>query len=82
MISFINKSNLIIGNDEISNPKPNLEIYFKTFKVLNSKPEECIILEDSEYGIVVAEESGANVFEIKHHEDVDLSLFKNLLEIK
>lgn len=73
---------LVIGNDEISNPKPDPEIYFKTFEALNIKPEECIILEDSEYGIAAAKASGANLFEIKRYEDVDLSLFKDLLEIK
>jgi beta-phosphoglucomutase len=79
---ILNFFDLIVGNDEISIPKPNPEIYFKTFEALNLKPEECIILEDSKYGIAAAKASGANVFEIKRYEDVDLLLFKDLLEMQ
>ena len=70
---------LIIGNDEIKNPKPHPEIYLNAFKKLNVKPEECIIVEDSKHGIASAKASGAIVYEVKNTEDVNLSLFNNLL---
>lgn len=71
----------IIGNDQISKPKPDPEIYLKTFEVLKVKPEECIIVEDALPGIAAAKQSGANVYEVNGCQDVDLSLFKDVLNI-
>ena len=70
---------IIIGNDEISRPKPDPEIYLKTFDILGLKPEECIIVEDAAPGIASAKQSGAIVYEVKGCQDVNLSLFKTLL---
>ena len=70
---------IIIGNDEISRPKPDPEIYLKTFDILGLKPEECIIVEDAAPGIASAKQSGAIVYEVKGCQDVNLSLFKHLL---
>jgi HAD superfamily hydrolase (TIGR01509 family) len=70
---------VVVGNDEITNPKPDPEIYLHAFKVLNVKPEECVIVEDAPPGIKSARASGANVYEVKGVEDVNLSLFSNLL---
>ena len=41
----------ICGN-EVINGKPNPEIFLKACEKLNVKPEEAIVLEDSEYGIL------------------------------
>lgn len=72
---------LIIGNDEVSKPKPNPEIYIKTFEILKVNPEDCIIVEDAPHGIAAAKQSGAVVYEVKGCQDVNLSLFDNLLNI-
>lgn len=70
---------LVIGNDQISKPKPDPEIYLKTFEILSLRPEECIIIEDAPHGIAAAKQSGAHVVEVKGTQDVDISLFKHLL---
>lgn len=71
---------IIIGNDEIINPKPHPEIYQTTFKRLEIKPEECVIVEDAPHGIAAAKASGAKVIEVRNIEDVNLTLFeKNLI---
>ena len=70
---------LIIGNDEIENPKPHPEIYLTAFKRLNVQPTECIIVEDSPHGIESAKISGATVYEVRNTEDVNLSLFEKVL---
>ncbi|PIP86854.1 HAD family hydrolase [Candidatus Campbellbacteria bacterium CG22_combo_CG10-13_8_21_14_all_36_13] len=70
---------LIIGNDEVKEPKPHPEMYLSAFKILNLKPDECIIVEDSPHGIESAKASGAKVFEVRGTEDVNLSLFKDIL---
>jgi beta-phosphoglucomutase len=66
---------IIIGNDEVINPKPHPEIYLNAFKKLNLKPTECIIVEDSKHGIASAKASGATVYEVRGVDDVNLSLF-------
>jgi beta-phosphoglucomutase len=71
---------IIIGNDEVKNPKPHPEIYHLACKKLGIEPRECIIVEDSPYGIEAAKKSGATVYEVRNCEDVNLALFEKLLE--
>lgn len=70
---------IIIGNDEIKNSKPDPEIYLTTFDRLGVRPEECIIIEDAPPGIESAKRSGAKVFEVRGVQDVNLSLFSDYL---
>lgn len=70
---------IIIGNDEVANPKPHPEIYLVAFKKLGVKPEEVIIIEDSPHGIMAAKASGAHVIEVRGPEDVNISLFQHIL---
>lgn len=72
---------LVLGNDEVVNPKPHPEIYLKAFETLGVESHECIIVEDSPHGIAAAKASGAKVLEVRGVEDVHLSLFNELLEI-
>ncbi|MFA5247668.1 MAG: HAD family phosphatase [Patescibacteria group bacterium] len=69
---------LIIGNDEVSNPKPHPEIYLTAFRRLMIKPSEAIIIEDAPPGIAAAKASGATVYEVRGVHDVNLSLFEKL----
>jgi len=78
--NLFNSFDLIIGNDEIKNPKPHPEIYLTSFDRLNIKPSEGIIVEDSKHGIASAKASGATVYEVKGVDDVNLSLFTNILK--
>ena len=71
---------IIIGNDEVKNPKPHPEIYLNAFKKLKLKPKECIIVEDSKHGIASAKASGAIVYEVKGVDDVNLSLFNKIIK--
>jgi len=69
---------LILGNDEIENPKPNPEIYLKAFKELGVEPEECLIIEDAPHGIEAAKASGATCIAVRGYEDVNIDLFRRL----
>ena len=69
---------LIIGNDEVMRPKPDPEIYTTAIARLGVRPEDCVIVEDSPYGIASAKASGATVYEVRNVEDVNLSLFERL----
>jgi len=71
---------LIIGNDEVANPKPHPEIYLNAFKILDVNSQECIIVEDSVPGITAAKESGAEVYEVRGCDDVNLNLFSDFFK--
>jgi beta-phosphoglucomutase-like phosphatase (HAD superfamily) len=68
---------LIIGNDEVTHPKPHPEMYLLAFERLGVKPQEAVIVEDSPHGIAAAKASGARVIEVRNIEDVHLDLFKD-----
>jgi len=70
---------IIIGNDEVENPKPSPEIYQMAFEKLCVSPEECVIVEDSPHGIASGKASRATVYEVRDVDDVTLSLFENIL---
>lgn len=70
---------VIIGNDEIDNPKPHPEIYLTAFKRLGITPEQAVIVEDAPHGVAAARASGARVLEVRGVEDVHLQLFEDLL---
>ena len=72
---------LIIGNDEIKNPKPDPEIYLTACQRLGVAPSECIVVEDSPHGIAAGKASGAKVYEVRNVDDVNLSLFAHLLNL-
>lgn len=62
-----------ISNEDVSEPKPNPEMYLSAIKRLNLEPHECLILEDNENGIKAAKASGANLLRINDVSDVNLS---------
>lgn len=50
----------IIAGDAVKVGKPSPEIYLTSMQMLNARPEETLIFEDSEVGIQAAQASGAN----------------------
>lgn len=72
---------LIIGNDEVKNPKPDPEIYHLAMQKLQITPEETIIVEDSPHGVEAAKASGAEVRVVRGVEDVHVGLFNDILEL-
>jgi HAD superfamily hydrolase (TIGR01509 family) len=69
---------LIMGNDEIENPKPNPEIYLKAFEKLRLKPKDCLIVEDAPHGIEAAKMSGALTIAVRGYKDVNIDLFRRI----
>ncbi len=69
----------IMGNDEGFAPKPAPDMYLAMFKKLKVLPKETIVVEDSPHGIEAARMSGANVITVRGFEEVNLSLFEDLL---
>lgn len=49
---------ILVTADEISNSKPDPEIYLKAAEALGLLPDECIAVEDAYYGIMAAKSAG------------------------
>ena len=79
----------IVCADDIVNSKPDPEIFLKAAEKVNVKPENCIVIEDSEAGIRAAFNAGMIAFHVKDLKEADESIikycdknFENLIEIK
>ncbi|WP_297420695.1 HAD family phosphatase [Clostridium sp.] len=48
------KVNFVVGGDEVEHSKPDPEIFLKASKGLNVEPENCMVIEDSDAGIIAA----------------------------
>jgi beta-phosphoglucomutase len=70
---------VVIGNDEVKNPKPDPEMYIRAMQQLGVSPKETVIVEDSQYGIAAAKASGATVIKVQGTKDVHLGLFSEIL---
>jgi len=66
---------VITTNQDVKNAKPNPECYLRTIKNLEVRPEETLIIEDSDYGVEAAKASQANVIRVSGVEEVNLELF-------
>lgn len=49
---------VILSGEMFNRSKPNPDIYLTTAKKLNINPEECLVIEDSIYGITAAKAAG------------------------
>lgn len=70
---------LLISNQEVNKPKPDPEGYLKAIDHFGFSPEECVIVEDSPYGIQAARASKANVIEVKDATEVNYELINRYL---
>lgn len=61
-----------LSNEDVSNPKPNPEIYNKVMAMLNMSPENVVIFEDSAIGQQAARESGAHLVEVESRKDITM----------
>ncbi|WWR16586.1 HAD family phosphatase [Lachnospiraceae bacterium JLR.KK008] len=51
----------VISGDEFQESKPNPQIYLTAMKALDCQPQECLIVEDSSYGVQAGVAAGAEV---------------------
>jgi len=61
---------LIVSNEDVTRAKPDPEMYVTTMERFGLRPDECLILEDNEYGLKAARDSGAYVMQIGTPADV------------
>jgi beta-phosphoglucomutase len=69
---------VLVTNEDVSEPKPSPEGYEKAMKSLGIKPSKTWVVEDGHYGILAAEQAGANVIQVISPQDVQLELFTEI----
>lgn len=62
---------LILSNEDVSEPKPSPEMYLKAIQWFSLTPSECLIIEDNNHGIRAAKESGAHVLIVRTVDEVN-----------
>jgi beta-phosphoglucomutase len=62
----------IVSNEDVLNGKPAPEIYIKAMSILGVAPQETLVVEDNEHGIVSAKAAGAHLMVVKEVTDVTL----------
>lgn len=53
--------NIIIAGDSVAKKKPDPEIYLTALEKLGVKPSECLVVEDSNIGVIAAKAAGCRV---------------------
>ncbi len=51
---------MVLTREDVSERKPNPEIYIKARNELGYKPDEIIVVEDTEIGVIAAKSAGLN----------------------
>ena len=69
-LGIIEYFDYFISNEEVRNPKPSSDIYFKCFQRANVTPREVLICEDSPVGRRAALGSGAHLCPIENPADL------------
>ena len=69
-----------VSNEDVKKGKPDPEMYIKAMDKMNLKPNECLILEDNENGILAAKSSGAHLLKIGEITDVNYLNIKNKIK--
>ena len=70
---------VLVTNQDVTDPKPNPEGYLIAMKRIGVLPGETVIVEDSPYGVLAAKQSGAKVVIVKSVSEVNLDILKNLI---
>lgn len=68
---------VMLSNEDVSNPKPAPDIYMLAMRMLGVQPQNTLIIEDNENGIKAALASGAHVMAVNDPSDVS---WPNVLE--
>lgn len=76
-IGLIEFFDIILSNEDVNNPKPYPEIYWKAMSLCDVLPEETLIIEDSPNGLLSAHRSSANVLRVSSPEELSLKIINN-----
>lgn len=73
---------VILSAEDVENPKPEPDIYIQSIISLGLKPNNCLIVEDNEHGIIAAKASGAHVLVVNNVDEVNIqNIEQKIIEI-
>jgi beta-phosphoglucomutase len=70
----------VLSNEDVTQPKPDPEIYLAACKRLGIKPAEAVIVEDAAHGIEAARRSGGVLCQVTGFNEVDYGRLKRFLQ--
>jgi HAD superfamily hydrolase (TIGR01509 family) len=70
----------MLSNEDVSQAKPNPEIYLQAMEKMGLPAEECLILEDNENGVNAALASGGHFLLVRTIDDVNYENIKRRIE--
>lgn len=79
LIEVVKYCDVILANQDVANPKPHPEIFWRAMCATGVTPDETLIVEDSPPGIRAAQSSGGSVFRVNGPEDLKLESFAHKL---
>lgn len=71
---------VVVTNEDVVEGKPNPEGYMLAMSKLSVLPDETLVVEDGEYGILAAKLAGADVLKVSNPFEVTLEIFLPLIE--
>lgn len=80
-LNIIDLVDYIVSNEDVKNPKPFPEMYWKCMSEFNAIPKDVVIFEDSIIGKIAVLDSGASLVEIKDRKDLTLEKINNAINI-
>lgn len=84
---MMEKSNLIqyldfyLSNQDVKKAKPDPEIYQLAVEKLGLKPEECLVVEDNQNGVLSAQRAGAAVMQVDATCDVNYENIRTHIKV-
>lgn len=63
---------IMISNEDVSNGKPNPEMYIKAMEHFGYSPQQCLIVEDNENGIKAARAAGGHLMVVRDISETNL----------
>ena len=76
---LLEKIDVLLTNQDVTNPKPDPEGYLLACQRLNVQPSETFVIEDGEFGILAAELAGCKVIRVNQPSDVSISTLAEFL---
>jgi HAD superfamily hydrolase (TIGR01509 family) len=70
---------VVVTNEDVIEGKPSPAGYLLAMKTLGVHPENCVVVEDGDYGIAAAQSAGARVLRVSEPSDVSLDLLLPLI---
>jgi HAD superfamily hydrolase (TIGR01509 family) len=68
---------VIFSAQDVKNPKPSPDMYIKAIESLSLSPNNCLVIEDNENGIIAAKASGAHVLIVDEVDEVNFNNISN-----